>query len=453
MTRRRALALGAAAGGLRSWRAPLPPPRWCGSTLPRAIFSRCRSRSPNSSAAVEGDDDTASGVTQIITAQPAAQRPVRPDRSRRVYRNDRQRRHGAAFSRLAQRQCAGARDRTRDAADRRAAARPNSGCGTCSPASSSPASNISPRRTIGAASAHIISDAIYEQLTGNGGYFDSRIVFVDETGPAERAHQAARHHGSGRRQRALSDARRRTRAHAAVFALDPGDHLYGLRPGRSPRLSLQYRYRAARSRRQFSRHELFAAVLAGRPERHHESAGGRELQHLRHGFALEGDDPADQHARRSTPRRPIRPTARRFAFESDRGGQPQIYVMAATGGAAQRISFGDGSYSTPVWSPRGDYIAFTKIAQQHVRHRRDEAGRQRRTHPHRGLPQRRPDFRAQRAGHHVLPRSGRQRPGLRCSRSTFPAATSSGFRRRAMPPIRHGRRCCREPSTIPSAVP
>ena len=25
----------------------------------------------------------------------------------------------------------------------------------------------------------------------------------------------------------------------------------------------------------------------------------------------------------------------------------------------RRISFGDGSYSTPVWSPRGDYIAFT----------------------------------------------------------------------------------------------
>ena len=47
-------------------------------------------------------------------------------------------------------------------------------------------------------------------------------------------------------------------------------------------------------------------------------------------------------------------------FESDRGGKPQVYVMPATGGPAQRISFGEGSYSTPVWSPRGDYIAFTK---------------------------------------------------------------------------------------------
>jgi hypothetical protein len=40
---------------------------------------------------------------------------------------------------------------------------------------------------------------------------------------------------------------------------------------------------------------------------------------------------------------------------SDRGGRQQIYVMAANGGEAQRISFGEGAYSTPVWSPRGDY--------------------------------------------------------------------------------------------------
>jgi len=49
-------------------------------------------------------------------------------------------------------------------------------------------------------------------------------------------------------------------------------------------------------------------------------------------------------------------------FESDRGGSQQIYVMPAGGGAARRISFGEGRYSTPVWSPRGDYIAFTKLS-------------------------------------------------------------------------------------------
>jgi TolB protein len=55
------------------------------------------------------------------------------------------------------------------------------------------------------------------------------------------------------------------------------------------------------------------------------------------------------------------PDGTRICFESDRGGHPQIYVMGASGGNAQRISFGgEGIYSTPVWSPRGDYIAFTK---------------------------------------------------------------------------------------------
>ena len=34
--------------------------------------------------------------------------------------------------------------------------------------------------------AHIISDAIYERLTGEKGYFDTRVVFIDETGPKDR---------------------------------------------------------------------------------------------------------------------------------------------------------------------------------------------------------------------------------------------------------------------------
>jgi TolB protein len=48
-------------------------------------------------------------------------------------------------------------------------------------------------------------------------------------------------------------------------------------------------------------------------------------------------------------------------FNSDRGGDQQLYIMDAGGGNVRRISFGKGRYATPVWSPRGDVIAFTKL--------------------------------------------------------------------------------------------
>ena len=67
--------------------------------------------------------------------------------------------------------------------------------------------------------AHIISDAIYERLTGEKGYFDSRVVFVDEIRAEGSPRQAARTDGSGRRQRALPHARRRSGADAAVLVV------------------------------------------------------------------------------------------------------------------------------------------------------------------------------------------------------------------------------------------
>ena len=104
--------------------------------------------------------------------------------------------------------------------------------------------------------AHIISDAIYERLTGEKGYFDSRVVFVDETGPRERrVKRLAIMDQDGANVRYL------TRGDDLVLTprfspSTPGDHLHGLRPGRSARLSAQHRDRPARDRRQFPRHDV-----------------------------------------------------------------------------------------------------------------------------------------------------------------------------------------------------
>ena len=163
--------------------------------------------------------------------------------------------------------------------------------------------------------AHIVSDSVYERLTGEKGYFDTRIVFIDETGPKER------------RVKRLSIM---DQDGANVRYLTRGEDLV-LTPRFSPTgqqviMSLQ----------QGANSNLFVMDLQS-----------KRTTRLTDTAAI---DTAPCYA----------PDGGRICFESDRGGKPQIYVMAAGGGGAQRISFGPGSYSTPVWSPRGDFIAFTK---------------------------------------------------------------------------------------------
>ena len=265
-------------------------------------------------------------------------------------------------------------------------------------------------------------------------------MFVDETGPKERRVKRLAHHGSGRRQCALSHARRRSRAHAAVFAVDAGNHLHVL-SARAIRASICYNIETGQR-------EIVGNFPGMSFSPRFSPDGQRVIMSLQEGgnsnlFVMDLRSKAttrltDTQAIDTAPS--YSPDGSRICFESDRGGKQQIYVMAATGGAAQRISFGDGAYSTPVWSPRGDYIAFTKHGAGQICHRHHEARRIRRAHPHRRLSQRRADLVAERARDHVFPRSGRQCRTVAVFRWTSPAATSSGCRRRAMRPIRPGRR-------------
>ena len=207
--------------------------------------------------------------------------------------------------------------------------------------------------------AHIISDAVYERLTGEKGYFDTRIVFVDETGPKERRVKRLTlmdQDGANIRYLTRGDDLVLTPrfspstqevTYMAFGQGDPKVYLLNVETGQreivgnfpgmtfSPRFSPDGQ-RVIMSLQQGGNANIFTMDLRS-----------RTTTRLTDTAAI---DTAPSYS----------PDGARICFESDRGGRQQIYVMAATGGAAQRISFGEGSYSTPVWSPRGDAIAFTK---------------------------------------------------------------------------------------------
>jgi TolB protein len=207
--------------------------------------------------------------------------------------------------------------------------------------------------------AHIISDAVYERLTGEKGYFDTRIVFIDETGPKERRIKRL----------AIMD-----QDGAGFKPLTRGDDLV-LTPRFSPSTQeITYMSYGQGDPRVFlfnietNQREIVGNFPGMTFAPRFSPDGQRIVMSLQHGgnanlFVMDlrsksttrlTDSPAIDTAPSYSP------DGTRVCFESDRGGSQQIYVMAAGGGAAQRVSFGDGSYSTPVWSPRGDYIAFTK---------------------------------------------------------------------------------------------
>jgi TolB protein len=208
--------------------------------------------------------------------------------------------------------------------------------------------------------AHIISDAIYERLTGEKGYFDSRVVFVDESGAKDRRVKRL----------AIMD-----QDGANLRYLTRGDDLV-LTPRFSPTTQeITYMSFGSRDPRvvllniETGQREVVGNFAGMSFAPRFSPDGQRVIMSLQQGSNsnLHILDLRSKQIARLTDAPAIdtspcySPDGARICFESDRGGSQQIYVMNANGGEARRISFGQGSYSTPVWSPRGDIIAFTKL--------------------------------------------------------------------------------------------
>jgi TolB protein len=196
--------------------------------------------------------------------------------------------------------------------------------------------------------AHLIADEIYKRLTGEEGYFDTRIVYIAEAGPANRRiKRLAIMDQDGADNRYLTNGRALVLTprfspnaqeitylsyaggtpHVYLYNLDSGtQEVLGNFPGMSfaPRFAPDGN-RVVMSRVQHGISNIYVLDLRG---------GGATR--------LTNGDWIDTSPCYS-------PDGSRIVFTSDRGGSQQLYVMNADGGGVRRISFGAGKYGDPVW--------------------------------------------------------------------------------------------------------
>jgi TolB protein len=209
--------------------------------------------------------------------------------------------------------------------------------------------------------AHRVADQVYQRLTGERGYFDTQIVFIDETGP--RDHR--------RKRLAIMDqdsANVRLLSQGSELVLTPrfsptAQEITFLRyTGEQPRVFLMNMESGQREVVGNFPGMTFAPRFSPDGQRIVMSIGEAGTA------SIVEMDLRSRRTRRLTQSGAIdtgpcySPDGRHIVFESDRDGSQQLHVMNVDGSGPRRISYGEGRYSTPVWSPRGDLIAFTKQA-------------------------------------------------------------------------------------------
>jgi TolB protein len=208
--------------------------------------------------------------------------------------------------------------------------------------------------------AHIIADSIYSRITGEKGYFDTRLVYISETGPANaRIKRLAIMDQDGANHRFLTDGKalvltprfsptQQQITYMAYYNNRPRVYLYDIDSGRQsvlgdfPGMTFAPRFSPD------GRKVIMSLSKDGNADIYTLDLRSRSVTRITNGGSI-NTSPS------------YSPDGKQIAFESDRGGTQQIYVMNADGSNQHRISFGKGRYAGPVWSPRGDLIAFTKM--------------------------------------------------------------------------------------------
>lgn len=208
--------------------------------------------------------------------------------------------------------------------------------------------------------AHKCADMVYTRLTGEGPYFDSRVVYISETGPKNRRikrlaimdQDGANHRFLTNGQSIVLTPRFSPSQQSIVYMSYVGDrpaiYVYDIGSGRQKQVVPPGNLTFAPRFSPDGRYILFSMAVGGNTDVYRVPASGGQPQRLTNG---PGIDTGGSYS----------PDGSRIVFESDRSGGQQLYVMNADGSDQRRISFGGGRYGTPVWSPRGDLIAFTLV--------------------------------------------------------------------------------------------
>ena len=208
--------------------------------------------------------------------------------------------------------------------------------------------------------AHVISDIIYKRITGESGYFDSRIVYISESGPKNnRKKRLAIIDQDGANHKFLTDGSylsltpRFSPASQEVAYLSynnkvPRIFLLDLNTGMQkilgdfPGMTFSPRYSPD------GKKLVMSLARNGNTDIYEMNLETQKINRL---TKYAGIDTAPSYS----------PDGDFITFESDRSGTQKIYIMNLKTKKIKRISFGKGRYATPVWSPRGDLIAFTKF--------------------------------------------------------------------------------------------